>query len=559
MVRRYLVGIMLLIATTIAHAAQVTVTPDRTTVYENESFNVEFSYNEEIRRRPDFDVLLDDFQIIAQSPSSRLQSINGRFSYELSWKLTLMPKRSGTLPIPAIAFDNVVSEALEITVKPAAASDARSELGDLSLEVTFTPKKGYVQGQFIYTQRLYHLGWLAGGKLSPPTFGDSDAVVRTLDQVKRYSMFRDGERYQIYEQTYLVFPQRSGTLRADETAFTGELREPGIPPRLKRVSAPAISVEVAGVPSGIDSAAFLPASELTLEEEWPEVDQLEVGRPYTRVLKLTAAGLMSSQLRAIDIPELDDLRVYADQPQRSDTTAQSGVTGTLSQSIAIVPQRAGTITLPAIEVAWWDVEDGVARVASLPARTVQVVASSAIGGADYTIAPAGPAAAATADPTVVPAAKTGSSYWPLLTVTFGLLWLSTLAAWGATSNVFARRGRNRSRSGRPTHHEAKGKRALFATRAALKKACDDNDPQAASAALLEWSHTIWPDNPAGGLQEIAARLAPDQAAQVRRLAASHYGAGTPWTQSEQLWQVLAQVKPQTARAKTASSNSLAHL
>jgi hypothetical protein len=546
------------LVTTTAYAAQVTVTPDRTTVYENESFNVEFSYDEEIRRRPDFDVLLEDFQIIAKSPSSRLQSINGRFSYELSWKLTLMPKRSGTLTIPAIDFDAVASEPLEITVKQVAAGNAQTELGDLSLEVTFTPKKGYVQGQFIYTQRLYHLGWLAGGKLAPPTFGDSDAVVRALDQVKRYSMFRDGERYQIYEQTYLVYPQRSGTLRADETAFTGELREPGIPPRLKRVSAPAISVEVAGVPSGIDSAAFLPASQVTLEEEWPEVDQLEVGRPYTRVIKLTAAGLMSSQLRAVEIPELDDLRVYADQPQRDDKTAQNGVTGILSQSVAIVPQRAGTITLPAIEVDWWDVEDGVARVASLPARTVQVIAGSTIGGADYSLPPAA-AAAATSSASTDPAATTQATYWPLVATTFGLLWLATLAAWGVTSKRSGGRTADRSHSARPARSEAKGKRALFATRASLKKACDESDPKAASAALLEWSHTIWPERPAGGLQEIADRLSPEQAAEVRRLAASRYGAGNPWTQSERLWQVLAQIKPEAASARTTASTSLAHL
>ncbi|MFK7885837.1 MAG: BatD family protein [Gammaproteobacteria bacterium] len=552
MVKRWLLlGITAWLACA-AQAAEVTVTPDRTTVFENESFNVDFSYDEEIRGRPNFDILADDFQIIAQSPSSRLQSINGRFSYELSWKLTLMPKRAGTLTIPAISFDSTVSEPLTITVKPALAGDAATELGDLSLEVTFTPDKGYVQGQFIYTQRLYHLGWLAGGKLSPPTFGASDAVVRQLDQVKRYSMFRDGERYQIYEQTYLVFPQRSGTLRADETAFTGELREPGIPPRLKRVSAPSISVEVAGVPDGIDSTQFLPASELTLEEVWPEVDALEVGRPYTRVIKMTAAGLMSSQLRAIEFAERDELRVYADQPQRDDDFAQSGVTGSVSQSVAIVPQRVGTMTLPAIEVRWWDVRNGVSRVASLPPRVVEVVAGSVVGGPDYKLSPTGlpvsPAAQA-AQPVAV-----GWRYWPLLAIAFGLLWIGTLAAWGVSA--WSAKPSAIVPSGRP---DSRRKRALFSTRAALKKACDRRDPKAASAALLDWSYAVWPSNPPGGLQDIADRLGPDQAVQISRLAASHYGTGTPWENAEQLWQVLAQITPQAVGTDQRAEATLAHL
>ncbi|MEO1574930.1 MAG: BatD family protein, partial [Pseudomonadota bacterium] len=420
-----------------AMAATVTVTPDRTEVFENESFNVDFVYSDEVRDQPGFDVLLEDFQIIANTRSSNLLSVNGRFSYEHSYSLTLMPRRTGALVIPPIRFDDIESRPVRITVKPAPAGDQLQSLGDLFLEVEFGPEEGYVQGQYILTQRLYHRGWLAGGKLSPPQF-NNDAVKLEVDQAKRYTMYREGERYQIYEQSYLIFPQSSGTLTAEAMDFTGQLREPGRPPRLKRVSAAAVSVDVLGVPNGVASDEFLPASRLTLEEEWPTNATFEVGQPVTRTIRVTVDGQMAAQLREIDIPEVEGLRVYADQPKREDVIVQSGVTGTVEQSLALVPQREGSLTLPAIRVGWWDAKARAARVAELPARTLDVAAAT-VGAPNVVTAAPGPVNAATPDAAPLPArsedsapaeASPGWPYWPLLTVLMGLLWVGTLGAWG---------------------------------------------------------------------------------------------------------------------------------
>ena len=371
MVRAAVTAVLVTVASLAQAAGVVTVVPDRTTVNENESLTVVYSYSEELENEPDFSALQENFDILGQNRQSSLQSINGRFSYKLSWTLTLMPRRVGEVELPPVDFDGVKAEPITITVK-AAPQDSSQPLGDLALEVEFTPREGYVQGQFIFTQRLYHRGWLAGGELTDPDFGDADAVVRQLEQTRRYSLFRGGERYQVFEQSYLVFPQRSGELRAAPSVFTGQLREPGRSPRLKRVSAPAESVDVRPVPASV-RGPFLPATELTLEETWPDDPiEFEQGRPVTREVRIMAKGLTAAQLPEIEFPEVDGMRVYADQARRDDQFAQDGVTGTVEQSVALVPQRGGNVVLPAIEIEWWDTGAGRARVARLPAREIAV-------------------------------------------------------------------------------------------------------------------------------------------------------------------------------------------
>jgi len=534
-----------------AMAGEVTVRPDRTTVFENESFNVEFSYSDEVRDEPGFEVLQENFDIIAQNRRSNLQSFNGRFSYQLSWSLTLMPRRSGTLEIPPVAFNNDRSESVTITVKPTPVGNSTQKLGDLTLEVAFTPKQGYVQGQFIYTQRLYHRGWLAGGELSDPDFGDSDAVVRQLDQVKRYSLFRDGERYQVYEQSYLVFPQSSGTLRARAADFTGQLREPGRPPRLKRVSAPAASVEVLGVPGGFDNGVFLPAEELRLEEVWPASASFEQGRPVTRVVKITAVGQTAAQLPAIEMPDIDGLRVYADQPRRDDQFSQDGVTGTVEQSIALVPQQPGSMTLPAIELRWWDVKDKRARIATLPARDIVVAASAvAATGSVLTgdaLAP-GPTSRAAAP------VDQGWPYWHMTTLLFAALWLLTLLVWRRSGKRAPTRRRRTGVS------EQRRKRYLFATRASIKKACDAGDSEGAAHALLDWARVIWADDAPGSLRAISERVDAPLADEIRRLDAVRFGPAGDWTEPDRLWRVVAQVRPvAAASSRRAGADPLAAL
>ena len=96
------------------YAATIEASIDRMTVQENESVNLTFSSDADVEDDPDFSPLEKDFRILNRSQSSNISIINGRVSRQITWQLMLMPKRSGDLTIPSIAFGRDQSNALSL-------------------------------------------------------------------------------------------------------------------------------------------------------------------------------------------------------------------------------------------------------------------------------------------------------------------------------------------------------------------------------------------------------------------------------------------------------------
>lgn len=504
-------------------AANVSMDVERTQIADNESLTVTWIYRGDLKNKPAFEALEADFEILGQQPRSDLQVINGIYNYELTWVLTLMPKRVGELVIPAIDFDGELSPAVTITVSEAQSSDV--DLGDLYLEAELTPADGVVQQQFVFTQRLFHRGYLTGGDLSEPNVGDQNVVLRKIDRIRRYSIFRAGNRYQVHEQSYLVFPQAPGTLRIGTSGFTGQLNEPRRQPRLKRVSAPAVEAAVASLPPAYGAGAFLPAASVMLEERWPqEPQQLIAGEPVTREITVTAVGLPAAQIP--DLPEVEagaSLRLYPDRTERSDRFAQDGVVGTLRQAIAIVPREPGEVTLPAVEIKWWDTAANETRVARLPERRFSVVAAA---GLDDPL---------TTDPQTAGAEgpATAPLLWPAVAAGFAGLWLLTLLAWW------------RKRPPPAVEELATAARpdaAATKTSHDLRRACEKGDASAARQAVLAMARGHWPDDPPLNLDEVSARVSPEFAAELARLNAATFSAAAAWTEPNRLWRFSGELR-----------------
>src|SRR5690606_29255583 len=136
--------------------------------------------------------------------------------------LTLFPKQSGALTIPAIAFGKDQSPELRIQVNPARGGGAASRVGeDIFIEVEASPKKPYVQQQVSYTVRLYLSVSTSNASLSEPQPSHSDTVIRQIGEDNRYDTTREGRHYTVYERRYTVFPQAAGELVLQPVRFDG--------------------------------------------------------------------------------------------------------------------------------------------------------------------------------------------------------------------------------------------------------------------------------------------------------------------------------------------------
>ena len=366
----------LLLAATQVQAATFSASVDRKEVAERDTFTLMLRYSEQVGfGSPDLTPLQNDFQVLNQQRSNQFRSINGKTESFTEWTLTLTPKRNGKLTIPPIRFENQQTQPITINVRELSA-DVKAQIAkEFFFDTEISQQDNYyVQGQILYTEKLYYSVSHEDATLSE--FKVTDALVQPLGDVRQYTTVVDGQRLGVYERRFAIFPEESGELVIPGQRFSARISNPY--DRWSRgrqgsaVSKP-ITLQVNPIPQDYPQAPWIPAENLSISETFSTPPQQWVaGEPVTRTLILTAKGLPGSQLPAIALPVVDNLRYYPDQTQQNEQSSDEGLTGTSEQSIALVPGSSGRILLPEIRIPWWNTRSGTLEYAVLPAHSIQV-------------------------------------------------------------------------------------------------------------------------------------------------------------------------------------------
>ncbi|MEJ2386935.1 MAG: BatD family protein, partial [Chromatiaceae bacterium] len=196
-----------------AVAAGLEASIDRTRIAEGDTVTLSVTAPGDTAGAPDPDALRSDFDILDQGQSTRMTIVNGRANSTREWRFVLAPKRSGRLTIPSLTVGGLSSSPLELDVVSASEAGQLGQRRPVMVEVEAEPKDPFVQGQVIYTVRLLYRVPLRQASLSNPTA--ANAMIQKLGDDKHYTTYRDGQRYQVIERRYAVFPQRSGTVSID--------------------------------------------------------------------------------------------------------------------------------------------------------------------------------------------------------------------------------------------------------------------------------------------------------------------------------------------------------
>lgn len=513
-----------------AQAAQITVQTDRGTIRMNEAFTLTFSAQGQVDGEPDFSPLEQDFEIAGTSQNSSFTIINGQADSRTNWMVTVFPKRAGTLTVPPVRFGSDMSPELQLEVQ-AGADPAVTENKEVFITLEAEPDNPYVQAQSIVTVRLYRAPNMANENLSQLEFDSSDVIVHPLDDGKNYATNLYGRQYSVHERQYAVFPQQAGLLRIKPLHYSGvrlaSRRGFFTDPFGSAGSQP---VRIISEPLSLDvrppaATPWLPAARLKIEETWSgEPAEFKLGEPLTRRLRVTAVGVTAEQLPELPAPAVDGFKQYPDQPVLENNKSETGITGVREESVAFMPTRAGTYTLPAVEIRWWNTRTGKEETARVPERTITVAAAA--GGEASVPAPqpapeqAQPLQSGTADAAPAPGGSLENRLWFWLSLALAGGWLLTLAAWWRQSrNNRSRDNNKKSASQGETADPAQAARML-------EQACRRNRADAAKDALLAWARAHWLEHPPQSLDAIAARSAdPELAAQLRVLSAHLYAPG----------------------------------
>jgi len=539
-VRRSLAALLLLVvgaAAAQSQQASIEASVDRPVIHDNESFTYTIRAEGSVRGEPELGALKQQFDVLASSSEKRIGIVNGRASEVTTWIFELMPKKAGEFTIPQVRVGALQTNAVALRVTPPPTASAAP--ADVFMELEAQPSTVYVQSQVVVTLRLF-IGVSTGrATLTQPEIAGGEAILEKLGEDSNYSVDRGGRAFSVRERRYAIFPQRAGTLTVGPATFEAMVIPDRGFSRVSRFRSSTLELAVqpaVAPPASMPGAVWLPAQRVSLSEKWSDdSSELRVGIPRTRQVSIEADGLLETQLPEIALPQPAGIREYADQPELSHDVTPEGFKSRRTVSMAVIAQTPGSITLPKLELPWFNVKTQAWEAASLPEHTFAVAPSA------ETAAAAAPAESA---PAAVQAAAPRSAFWPIASAVLALGWLATALAWWL---AVARRGPRgaRAAAGTAAPHPQSERKLLRDVGAA----CAASDADGARRALLAWAEARF-KAPPRSLGALAQELPGPVGNEILALEAHIYGAAPGRWDGRALAAALAELDAAQERAAT---------
>ena len=411
---------------TVAQAAtRAWLDRDRIALGESATLNVQ---TDQISATPDLSPLRADFDLSGQASSRQVQITNGVTAATNTHVVNLTPRRAGTLVVPALQVGGQRTAPLALVVD--ASAQATLARGDSSafLETEVDDPSPYVQQSVGVTLRLFYAVPLASGQLDLDA-PEGASMQRIGDDVQSTREVA-GRRYNVVERRFLLVPERSGKMTIPGARFSGrgvggwmdDLL--GGNSREMRASGAPRTLEVRAQPAGAPQP-WLPLRDMRMRYVGAP-QALRAGEAAALVVEVVAQGATQAQMPELPTPSVAGAQVFAEPPQYHETFSNGTPQVKLTRKYSLVPNGAGTLVVPGLRVAWWDVRAGTAKNASLPDLTLTV--AQGMGGfagstlPDATMPSPGDTALQPSG-TAMPAA---GARWMWAAIAFAVLWLFTL-------------------------------------------------------------------------------------------------------------------------------------
>ena len=323
--------------------------------------------------------LLKDFVVGRTSVSSQTSIVNFDTKRTTVWTTTLFPRKEGTFTIPSLTIEGKSTKPIQVKVIPV--QEQSNVARDYFVTTDIDVKEAYLNQQLLYTVKLFLSSNIERGSLQAPEM--QNAEITQLGEDKQYTDIVNGRRYQIIERQFAVVPQASGEFTLRGPIFTGEVMAANTNQRfgffnrtqqINRVG-PDTTVNIKPIPQGIDYP-WLPSEMVRVDEEWPQGDSFVAGEPVTRIITLTALGVVEEQLP--DIPEFypPNFKLYPDQSNTTTVEKDQSLISQRQTSLAIIPTQPGNFVLPEITIPWFNTLTQQTEYATIPARSITVAPAS---------------------------------------------------------------------------------------------------------------------------------------------------------------------------------------
>jgi hypothetical protein len=294
-------------------------------------------------------------------------------------------------------------------------------------------------------------------------------------------------------------------------------------------------MSVKSVPAAFPGEVWLPARDLTLDENWSiDPEALAVGDSTTRTLTLVGRGLQGSQLPplssvqgALNIPEL---RFYPDQEAIDQSELENGLQGRRVQSEALVARSGGAWALPEIRIPWWNTDTDRLEFAVIPARRVAVEAAQPLNQSTSSTAAAG----------AIDTPSPSAPQW---------LWALSASGWLIAALLACLLWFNRQ-PGQPLAHSSRSGSAspetIRQSLVAVRRGIELQDAASLRGAILDWG-ALHSGSTVASLQKLASISSPPLAEKLLTLDEALYGKGDLAEAARGLIETLREEPPVTQK------------
>lgn len=528
-----------------AHAQVLEAKVNRDPIPQGEAFILSLTLDgAQTNMSPDVSVLEKDFKVYSITQSTNIKIVNGRRSENQQWNIGLIANRAGSIEIPAIQLGNIASSPLTVHIVDAnqalqSASSASENLPKFSIKGQIDNSSPFVQQQINYTLSVYDTGGLQGQEPQFITGGQNDWIIKNTASPTVESKVINGKTIREIKFYYALFPQKSGVLQTPRVRFNGyyltkgkrgydpfeDLFNTGLSGSgfsfsdmfatrnpISLVAEP-ITVNVQAIPAANNGNWWLPAQKVELFSEWePQNPIFKVGEAVNRTVYLKATGVIDTQLPNIKFADVAGIKQYPEKPVSEMAVDNHKIVAIKKIADVYIPNQTGKVTIPTVQVPWFNVATQKMETAALPAMTVNILPGAEPEAETVATAPAPVVqdsneinnAAPLSQNTVTPESQNWTYLWAGLAFILGL----------AISYLLFRPKKQSSCEGKETIKDYK--------KYIIAKA-SDKDFRALRDALIEWTAQQNPQEKVNNLKDVIRLIPnPDFEVEVARLMEALY-------------------------------------
>ncbi len=527
--------------------ADPTASIDRSQMTLNDSLTFQIVDDNADADNPNFSALNQDFNILSTSTNAEIQVNNGKTTQRKVWTLILSPKHSGSLILPALKLGASSTEPLTLLVSDAASqnpSTAAPSAESIFMQTSFTPSSIYEGQAGLYTVKIFYKTAVREPTLSLPEMNDVK-LIHVGKDVNHDERFQD-QAYQVLEQHYAFIAQKDGVFDLKSPVLQGfklnlnASEQASNPWQAFQISAPSLSVKVNTIPGMAKSSWWLPSTQISLNDSWSEhPPQFKAGVPITRTLTLKAQNLTAEQLPAIGPTQNSGFQLYPDKPILETNSNGFQLEASRVEKIAYLPNAQGQVTIPGIQIDWWNTDSNSPEQISLPEYSFTVAKGN---GSTMIEAPTHlqPLALQNNQSDLInqePISWRQNPFF-ILSIILAATWIGTLYLWLRKKPVY--------KTQRPAAQDEEV-HSLRKLRADLKLACSQNNAIDAKMSLLAMGKILWPYETLLSVGDLTEHFKLDRSkVLLHELESVLYKESSEWHGTE-LWKMLEQEFQQKAK------------